>query len=82
VGDDIIGLFALTLPDQQAATTAALAITTAQLDGGPKPDDKRALQSVAVMGSAPGQNSTAYRAIYVLYNRAIQPRAPTVRVER
>jgi hypothetical protein len=71
VGDSTIGLFALTLPDQQAATTAALAITTAQLDGGLKADDKRALQGVAVMGSVPGSDSTAYRAIYVLYNRAI-----------
>jgi hypothetical protein len=71
VGIDTIGLFAFTMPDEQAATTVALRIATAALDGGLKADDKRALQGVAVLGSVPGSDSTAYRAVYVLYNRAI-----------
>jgi len=70
-GADTIGMFALTMPDQQAATTVAQTIATAQLDGGLRADDNRALQGVAVMGSAPGSESTVYRAVYVLYNRAI-----------
>ena len=71
IGSDTIGLFALTMPDEQAATTVALRIATAQLDDGLKADDNRALQGVAVMGSVPDSDSTAYRATYVLYNRAI-----------
>jgi hypothetical protein len=71
IGSDTIGLFALTMPDEQAATTVALRIATAQLDGGLKADDNRALQGVAVMGSVPDSDTTAYRATYVLYNRAI-----------
>jgi hypothetical protein len=66
-----IGIFALTMPDQQTATTVAQEIATAQLRGGLKADDNRALQGVAVMGSVPGSESTVYRAVYVLYNRAI-----------
>ncbi|MGH3426437.1 MAG: hypothetical protein ACRDQZ_02495, partial [Mycobacteriales bacterium] len=70
-GADTIGMFALTMPDQQTATKVAQTIATAQLDGGLKADDNRALQGVAVMGSAPDAESTVYRAVYVLYNRAI-----------
>jgi hypothetical protein len=71
VGGNTVGMFALTMPNQQIATTVAHAIATAQLDGGLKADDKRALQGVAVMGSVPGSQPTAYRAVYVLYNRVI-----------
>jgi hypothetical protein len=71
VGGDTIGLFAFTMPDQQAATTVALRIATTQLDVGLKADDQRAMQGIAVMGSVPGSESTAYRAVYVLYNRAV-----------
>ena len=70
-GTTTVGLFALTMPDQQAATTVAQDIATAQLDGGFKADDNRALQGMAVMASAPGSGSATYRAVYVLYNRAI-----------
>jgi hypothetical protein len=70
-GVNTIGMFALTMPDQQAATTVAQTIATTQLEGGLKPDDNRALQGVAVMGSASGSESPVYRAVYVLYNRAI-----------
>lgn len=70
-GDTTVGMFALTMPDQQAATTVAQMIATAQLDGGLKADDNRALQGVEVMGSPPGADPTVYRAVYVLYNRAI-----------
>ncbi|MDQ2788471.1 MAG: hypothetical protein DLM60_07220 [Pseudonocardiales bacterium] len=70
-GSTTIGLFALTMPDQQAATTVAQGIATAQLDGGLKADDNRALQGMAVMASPPDSGSAAYRAVYVLYNRAI-----------
>ncbi|MGH3855732.1 MAG: hypothetical protein ACRDR6_20040 [Pseudonocardiaceae bacterium] len=69
--DTTIGMFALTMPDQQAATTVAQMIATAQLDGGLKADDNRALQGVEVMGSPLGSDPTVYRAVYVLYNRAI-----------
>jgi hypothetical protein len=71
VGGSTIGMFALTMPDQQAATTVAQEIATVQLDGGLKADNNRALRGVAVMGSVPGSQPTAYRAVYVLYNRAI-----------
>ncbi len=71
VGSSTVGMFALTMPDQQAATTVAQRIATVQLDGGLKADDNRALRGVAVMGSVPGSQPTAYRAVYVLYNRAI-----------
>lgn len=70
-GGTTVGLFALTMPDQQTATTVAQDIATAQLDGGLKADDNRALQGMAVMASAPGEGSATYRAVYVLYNRAI-----------
>ncbi|MGB6228117.1 MAG: hypothetical protein WBF76_22780 [Pseudonocardiaceae bacterium] len=70
-GGATIGLFALTMPDQQTATAVAQEIVTAQLDGGLKADDNRALQGMVVMASAPGSESVAYRAVYVLYNRAI-----------
>lgn len=70
-GVNTIGMFALTMPDQQTATTVAKAIATTQLEGGLKPDDNRALQGVEVMGSAPGSDSPVYRAVYVLYNRVI-----------
>lgn len=70
-GGTTIGMFALTMPDQQAATTVAQAIATAELRGGLKADDNRALQGVAVMGSVPGSESTVYRGVYVLYDRAI-----------
>jgi hypothetical protein len=71
VGDTTIGMFALTMPTQQAAATVAETIATAQLDGGLKADNNRALQGMTVMGSVPGSQPTAYRAIYVLYNRTI-----------
>jgi hypothetical protein len=70
-GDTTIGLFALAMPDEQAATTVAQEIATAQLDGGLKADNNRALQGMAVMASAPDSESATYRAVYVLYNRAI-----------
>lgn len=70
-GGTTIGMFALTLPDQQAATTVAQTITTEQLAGGLKADNNRALQGMTVMGSLPGSQTTVYRAVYVLYNRTI-----------
>ncbi|MGH3694696.1 MAG: hypothetical protein ACRDRX_12055 [Pseudonocardiaceae bacterium] len=70
-GGTTIGMFALTLPDQQAATTVAQTITTEQLAGGLKADTNRALQGMTVMGSLPGSQTTVYRAVYVLYNRTI-----------
>jgi len=71
VGTTTIGMFALTLPDQQAATTVAQKIATAESEGGLKADDSRALQGVAVMGSVPVSTESAYRAVYVLYKRVI-----------
>ncbi|MGH3786702.1 MAG: hypothetical protein ACRDRG_09170 [Pseudonocardiaceae bacterium] len=70
-GSSTIGMFALTLPDQRAATDVAQTIATVQQDGGLKPDDNRALQGVAVLGSDPTLASTAYRTVYVLYSRVI-----------
>lgn len=70
-GDTTIGLFALAMPEQQAATTVAQEIVTTQLDGGFKADDNRAMQGMAVMASPPDSGSATYRAVYVLYNRAI-----------
>jgi hypothetical protein len=71
VGGTTIGMFALTMPDQQAATTVAQAIATAQFEGGLKADGHRSLKGMTVMGSAPGSQETVYRAVYVLYNRTI-----------
>lgn len=70
-GTTTIGMFALTMPDERTATSVAQTIATAQLEGGLKADNNRALRGVAVMGSVPGSQSTAYRAVYVLYNRTI-----------
>ena len=67
----IIGMFAFTLPDQQAATTVAHKIATIESQGGLKADDSRALQGVTVMGSVPASTESAYRAVYVLYKRVI-----------
>ncbi|MDQ4105445.1 MAG: hypothetical protein M3186_17670 [Actinomycetota bacterium] len=71
VDDSTIGMFALTLPDQRAAIDVAQTIATVQRDGGLRPDDNRSLQGVAVLGSDPSLASTAYRTVYVLYNRVI-----------
>ncbi|MGH3771208.1 MAG: hypothetical protein ACRDRW_07405 [Pseudonocardiaceae bacterium] len=71
VGANTIAMFALTMPDEKAATTVADTIADVQRRGGLKADDHRALQGVTVMGTAPGSDSVAYRAVYVLYNRAI-----------
>lgn len=71
LGSNTIGMFALTMPDQQAATTVAQTIATAQSDGGLKADDSRSLKGMTVLGSVPGSQPTVYRAVYVLYNRAI-----------
>ena len=71
MGATTIGMFALTMPSQQAATTVAQTIATAQFDGGLKADDTRSLKGMTVMGSVPGSPSTVYRAVYVLYNRTI-----------
>lgn len=70
-GGTTIGMFALTMPDQPAATTVVRTIVAVQHDGGLLADNNRALQGVAVLGSAPGPPSTVYRVAYVLYNRAI-----------
>jgi hypothetical protein len=70
-GGTTIGMFAFTMPDQKAATVVARTIAAVQYDGGLLADNHRALQGVTVLGSAPGPPSTVYRAVYVLYNRAI-----------
>jgi hypothetical protein len=70
-GGTTIGLFALTMPDQETATAVAQTIASEQVSGGLKADDNRALQGMTVVGSVPGSQPTAYRAVYVLYNRAI-----------
>lgn len=70
-GGTTIGMFALTMPDEKTATTVAQTITTEQLAGGLKADNNRALQGMTVMGSLPGSQTTAYRAVYALYNRTI-----------
>ncbi|MGH3752496.1 MAG: hypothetical protein ACRDRP_07330 [Pseudonocardiaceae bacterium] len=71
VGSNTIGMFAFALRDEQAATDVVNTIFTVQRDGGLTVDDTRAQQGVAVLGSGSGTSSTAYRAVYVLYNRAI-----------
>jgi hypothetical protein len=71
VGTNDIGMFALTMPDQQAAAKVAGTIITTEADGGLKADNTRALQGVAVMGSVPGSTDPVYRAVYVLYKRVI-----------
>ncbi|MGH3966089.1 MAG: hypothetical protein ACRDRY_23035, partial [Pseudonocardiaceae bacterium] len=67
----LIGMFAFTLADEQAATDVVNTIIIVQRDGGLKIDESRAQQGLAVLGSAPGTPSTVYRGVYVLYNRAI-----------
>ncbi len=71
VGSNTIGMFAFALRDEQAATDVVNTIITEQRDGGLTVDDTRAQQGVAVLGSGSGISSTVYRAVYVLYNRAI-----------
>lgn len=71
-GQSTIGMFAFALPDKQAATTVAQTIAQVQLDGGFQLDNDRALKGVAVLGTPQGISSTVYyRAVYVLYDRAI-----------
>ena len=70
-GGNTIALFAFTLADEQAATDVVNTIVTVQRDGGLKVDDTRAQQGLTVLGSAPGSQSTVYRGVYVLYNRAV-----------
>lgn len=70
-GGTTIGMFALTMPDQPAATAVAQTIITVQREGGLSVERTRALQGVAVLGSAPTSETTVYRAVYVLYHRVI-----------
>ncbi len=70
-GGSTIGMFAFTMPDQQAAAAVVRTIVAVQHDGGLQYDAHRALPGVVVLGSAPGSPSLAYRVTYVLYNRAI-----------
>jgi hypothetical protein len=70
-GGNTIGIFAFTVADEQAATDVVNTIATVQRNGGLKVDDTRAQQGLTVLGSAPGSQSTVYRGVYVLYNRAI-----------
>ncbi len=71
VGGNTIGMFAFALRDEQAATDVVNTITTAQRDGGLTVDDTRAKQGLAVLGTGEGVTFTVYRAVYVLYDRAI-----------
>lgn len=70
-GGTTIGMFALSMPDQKAATAVAQTIVTVQREGGLSVDSTRALQGVAVLSSAPTSETTVYRAVYVLYHRVI-----------
>lgn len=71
VGANDIGMFALTMPDQQAAAKVAGTIVRTEIRGGLKIDNARAMQGVQVMGSASASENPVYRAVYVLYKRVI-----------
>lgn len=70
-GGSTIGMFALTVRDEQAAVEVADAIATVQRNGGLKADQDRAQQGVTVLGTPEDSPSTVYRAVYVLYDRVI-----------
>jgi len=69
--DTIIGMFAFTLRDEQAAIEVAERIADVQRDGGLKYDRGRALQGVNVLGTVRTSDSTVMRAVYVVYDRVV-----------
>lgn len=64
-----VGLYSLSLPDTQAATSVAQAYGTAQRTGGLPPNRELSLLGVPVYATANGDG--VYRAVYVVYNRVV-----------
>jgi hypothetical protein len=64
-----VGIYSLSLPDPQAATTAAQAYGTAQRTGGLPPNRELSLLGVPVYATSNGDG--VYRAVYVVYNRVV-----------
>ncbi|WP_410634551.1 DUF1707 domain-containing protein [Amycolatopsis sp. cmx-4-83] len=69
-GDVTLGLFALELPNAQAASAVAAEYGNAEQEGGLTVNRNLSLHGVQVY-SAADTNQQVYRAVYVLYNRVI-----------
>lgn len=69
-GDVTLGLFALELPNAQAASAVAAEYGNAEQEGGLTVNRNLSLHGVPVF-SAADSSQQVYRAVYVLYNRVI-----------
>ncbi|WP_091669169.1 flagellar basal body-associated protein FliL [Amycolatopsis marina] len=70
-GDYIVGLFALTVKDAQAAATAAQAYAATQEEGGIPARPELSLQGVPVYGTGETAKKSVFRGVYVLYDKVI-----------
>ncbi|HET6706744.1 SHOCT domain-containing protein [Amycolatopsis sp.] len=69
-GDVTLGLFALEMPNAQAAAAVAAEYGNAEQEGGLTVNRNLSLHGVPVY-SAADSNQQVYRAVYVLYNRVV-----------
>jgi hypothetical protein len=69
-GDVTLGLFALELPNTQAASAVAAEYANAEQEGGLTVNRNLSLHGVQVF-SAADSTQQVYRAVYVLYNRVV-----------
>lgn len=69
-GDVTLGLFALELPNTQAASAVAAEYANAEQEGGLTANRNLSLHGVQVF-SAADSSQQVYRAVYVLYNRVV-----------
>jgi hypothetical protein len=70
-GSSTIGLYSLTLPNSQAASTVAAQYSEAQQSGGLPANRDLSMQGVPVFSTPPNTQQAVYRAVYVLYSRVI-----------
>ncbi|WP_020668974.1 hypothetical protein [Amycolatopsis nigrescens] len=70
-GPATIGLYALTVSDEQSAVSVAQEYANTQLEGGIKANRDLSLKGVPVFSAASETADSAFRAVYVLYNRVI-----------
>jgi hypothetical protein len=68
-GSTTIGLYALSLPSSQSASTVAQAYATTQQTGGLPASRDLSMQGVPVYATTSGAG--VFRAVYVLYNRVV-----------
>ncbi|WP_410562611.1 DUF1707 domain-containing protein [Amycolatopsis sp. cmx-4-61] len=70
-GDVTLGLYALEMPNPQAATPVAQEYANAQQEGGLTAARDLSLHGVPVFATPDGGQQYVYRAVYVLYSRVI-----------